>query len=78
MNPRVKNVKTKEDYTLHVWFSNGEEGIFDVKPYLNFGIFSQLKDLSIFNTAHPDGLSVEWSNEAALCPDTIYLDSVKF
>jgi len=32
--------------------------------------------LSKFNSVHPDGLSVEWDNEAALCPDTVYFDSV--
>jgi len=35
MNPRVKDVKPEKNYTLHVWFKNGEEGIFDVKPYLD-------------------------------------------
>ena len=77
MNPRVTNVKPKENYMLHVWFSNGEAGIFDVKPYLSFGVFSELKDLTMFNTAHTDGLGIEWGNEAALCPDTVYLGSVK-
>jgi hypothetical protein len=27
MNPRVSNVKPGENYTLHVWFKNGEEGV---------------------------------------------------
>ncbi len=31
-----------------VWFENGEQKIFDVKPYLNKGVFSQLKDRSLF------------------------------
>ncbi|MDR0546907.1 MAG: DUF2442 domain-containing protein [Dysgonamonadaceae bacterium] len=77
MNPRVKDVKPQQDYTLHLWFKNGEEGIFDVKPYLDKGIFRELKDLSMFNSVHPDGLSIEWDNEASLCPDTVYLESVK-
>jgi hypothetical protein len=50
---------------------------FDVKPYLEKGIFKELRDLSKFHSAHPDGLSVEWDNEAALCPDMLYMDSVK-
>ncbi|MDR0560246.1 MAG: DUF2442 domain-containing protein [Prevotellaceae bacterium] len=77
MNPTVIDVKPQQDYTLHLWFKNGEEGIFDVKPYLDKGIFMELKDLSLFNSVHPDGLSIEWDNEAALCPDTVYLESVK-
>jgi len=77
MNPRVEAVKPQDNFMLHVWFNNGEEGLFDVKPYLDFGIFAELRDASIFNTVHPDGLSVEWANEAAICPDTIYLNSIK-
>ena len=30
---------------------------------------------AIFYSVHSDGLSVEWDNEAALCPDTLYLNS---
>jgi hypothetical protein len=77
MNPIVKSVKPEQDYFLTLWFSNGEMRRFDVKPYLEKGIFKELRDLSKFYTAHPDGLSVEWDNEAALCPDTLYMDSVK-
>jgi len=36
MNPEVVNVKPEKDYTLRVWFENGEEGIFNVKPYLDY------------------------------------------
>jgi hypothetical protein len=77
INPRVKNVRPENNYTLHIWFKNGEEGIFDVKPYLDKGIFRELKDLSVFNSVHPDNLSIEWSNEASLCLDTVYLESIK-
>jgi hypothetical protein len=77
MNPRVVNVKPEKDYLLHIWFTNNEEGIFDVKPYLEYEVFRALKDETIFNSVRPDGLSVEWVNEASLCPDTVYLDSVK-
>jgi hypothetical protein len=77
MNPRVIDVKPAENYTVNVWFSNGEKGNFDVKPYLNKGMFRELRDIPMFNSVHPDGLSIEWDNEAALCPDTVYLDSVK-
>ena len=77
MNPRVVNVKPKEDYTLHLWFTNGEEGFFDVKPYLDYEVFQALRDEKMFRTARPFIGTVQWANEADLCPDTLYLDSVK-
>jgi hypothetical protein len=76
MTTTVIKVKPEQDYFLNLEFSNGEVRRFDVKPYLNKGIFQELKDISIFNSVHLDGLSIEWDNEAALCPDTVYLDSV--
>jgi len=77
MIPTVKTVKPISNFMLHIWFSNGEERLFDVKPYLDRGIFSDLKDLAMFNTVRPDGLSLEWANEASLSPDTVYLSGVK-
>jgi len=77
MNPRVRNVKPEKNYTLHLWFANGEEGILDMKPYLDKGIFRELKDLSMFNSVRPFIGTIQWENEADLCPDTVYLDSVK-
>jgi len=77
MNPRVLNVKPRKNYTLHLWFNNGEEGIFDVKPYLDYEVFQPLKDVKMFQTVRPFLGTIQWANEADLCPDTVYLDCVK-
>ncbi|MDR2585386.1 MAG: DUF2442 domain-containing protein [Prevotellaceae bacterium] len=77
MNPRVKNVVPQKDYTVYLWFTNGEEGVFDMKPYLNKGIFRELQNISMFNSVRPFIGTIQWANEADICPDTVYLDSVK-
>lgn len=59
MNPRVKDVKPNPDYTITLFFTNGEVKRFDVKPYLNRGIFQELKDKSIFNSVKPFIVSPE-------------------
>ena len=76
MNPRVKTVKPIINFRLLIGFENGEQKIFDVNPYLNKGIFKELKSVEIFNSAKVAGGTVQWSNEADLCPDTLYIDSV--
>ena len=48
MYPRVKDVKPNPDYTLTLTFVNGEVKVFDVKPYLDKGIFRELRDKSLF------------------------------
>ncbi len=75
MNPRVRKVHPKDDYTLSIVFENDEERIFDVKPYLDKGIFRQLKDRRIFNSVKPFLGSVQWANGLDFCPDTLYLES---
>jgi len=57
-------------------FTNGEVKRFDVKPYLNIGIFQELKDRSVFNSVKPFLGSVQWENGQDFCPDTLYMDSV--
>lgn len=75
MNPRIKKVHPNDDYTLTLIFENEEERVFDVKPYLEKGIFKQLKDLRIFNSVKPFLGSIQWINGADFCPDTLYLES---
>lgn len=77
MNPRVSEVKPGSDFTLLLIFNNGEVKSFDVKPYLGIGIFKQLNDVSVFNSVRPFLGSIQWSNGVDLCPDTLYLESVK-
>ncbi len=73
----VKQVKPIEDYQLILTFSNGEKRMFDMKPYLKKGIFRELRDVSLFNTAHVSFDTVEWDNEADFDPEALYHYSKK-
>lgn len=75
MNPRLKTVKPRPDYTLLLEFTNGETRVFDMKPYLDTGIFRELKDMSLFNSVRSFLGSVQWRNGQDLCPDTLYEQS---
>lgn len=75
MNPRVKSVKAIQNYLLEIVFNNDEKKKFDVKPYLDFGIFRELKDLTLFQTATAKLGTVTWENGLDICPDTLYLES---
>ncbi len=76
MNPRVVAVEPSPDYTITLTFDNGEVRRFDTKPYLNIGIFQELRDKSAFNSVQPFLGSVQWKNGQDFDPDTLYLDSV--
>ncbi len=76
MRPRAISVKPLNDYKLLVTFSNNEIKIFDVKPYLEYKQFNNLKNISIFNTVKISGLSIEWIDGTDICPDELYNNSV--
>ena len=76
MNPKVIKVQPEQNYMLNLWFANGEQRLFDMKPYLDFEVFQALKDQKLFNTATTFLGSVTWSNESDLSYDTLYLESL--
>ena len=74
----VKEVKPLDGYKLLLTFENGEERIFDMIPYLEKGIFKELKDKSLFNSVKISYDSIVWENEADVDPEMLYEDSVPY
>jgi hypothetical protein len=74
----VKSVKPLPNYKLLLTFENDETRLFDMNPYLDKGIFKELKDSSLFYTVKVNFDSVEWANEADLDPEFLYEESVKY
>jgi hypothetical protein len=75
MHPRVHAVVPRDDYKLEITFSNGEVGVYDCSPLLDFGVFKELQDLTYFKQARAAGGTVVWPHEQDICPDTLYADS---
>jgi hypothetical protein len=75
MNPYAERVRPLDDYRLEIVFENGEHRVFDVKPYLQRGVFFRLQDRAVFQAARVVAGSVEWPGELDLSYDTLYLES---
>lgn len=75
VNPRVESVVPLPDFQLLLTFDNAERRLFDVKPYLGKGVFSELRDESLFRSVHVCFDTVEWGNGADLCPEVLYAES---
>ena len=73
MNPNVQAVEPLPNYKLKVLFTNNETKEFDVSPYLEKGIFAELKDESYFGQVRVSFGSIEWPNEQDFSKDTLYL-----
>jgi hypothetical protein len=68
---KVIRVDATDDYTLFVELSDGSSGQFDVKPYLDKGVFSELKDKEYFKQVKPLFCGIAWPNEQDFSADTI-------
>jgi hypothetical protein len=75
MNPYIKKVHPLDDYRLEIVFEDGDHRVFDMKPYLQRGLFVRLKNRAVFQAAQVVAGSVEWAGEVDLSYDTLYLES---
>ncbi len=73
----VKGVKVLDNYKLKIKFENNEERIFDLKPYLELGKFSELRDLNLFKRVRVVFDTIEWPNGIDLDPEFLYKHSIK-
>lgn len=73
MNPSVEAAEPLPNYKLKVLFDNGEQKEFDVEPFLNKGIFVELKDEEYFSQVRVAFGAVQWPNEQDFSNDTLYL-----
>ncbi len=77
MNPRVSKVSTTNNYQLNLLFTNGEKGAYDCSDLLDFGVFKEMRNKHYFTQARVIDGTVAWPYEQDICPDTLYLDSIK-
>ncbi|MFA5354062.1 MAG: DUF2442 domain-containing protein [Thermodesulfovibrionales bacterium] len=67
----VKFVNPLPDYRIYVEIEDGRRGIFDMKPYLDKGVFQELKDVSYFKMVGILFGAVTWPHEQDIAPETL-------
>jgi hypothetical protein len=67
----VKMVKPLSGYRIYVEMEGGQKGVFDLKPYLNHGVFSELQDVKYFNQVGIVFGAVTWPHEQDIAPETL-------
>lgn len=67
----VKVVRPLSDYRIYVEVEDGRKGIFDLKPYLDFGVFRELRDIHYFNRVGIVFGAITWPNEQDIAPETL-------
>jgi hypothetical protein len=67
----VKLVRPLPNYRIYVEIENGRKGIFDLKPYLDRGIFRELHDVHYFDQVGILFGAVTWPHEQDIAPETL-------
>jgi hypothetical protein len=69
---QVTELQVLENYILFVKLSDGTEGEFDVKPYLDKGIFTELRSPQYFPLVKITFGGIMWPNLQDFSTDTIH------
>ena len=70
----AKIVKPLSDYRIYVEIEDGRKGLFDMKPYLDHGVFSELKNVHYFNQVGILFGAVTWPHEQDIAPEALLAD----
>ena len=72
---KVTAVKALDDCQLELSFNTGKTRVFDVGPYLDKGIFAELRDPAYFRSVRLAVESIAWPNEKDFGPESLYVES---
>ena len=68
---KVISVEAIENYRLQILLSDNRRGIFDVSPYLDKGVFRELRDPQYFRGVRVAFGGVMWPHEQDFSAETI-------
>lgn len=68
---KVISVEPMGDYKLKIELSNGRKGIFDVSPYIDKGVFKELKEPAYFRSVRRAFGGIMWPHEQDFSPETV-------
>ena len=68
----VVAVKPLENFCIDVSLHDGSHGIFDMKPYLDHGVFQELRDPEYFKLIDIQFGAVTWPHGQDIAPATLY------
>ena len=72
---RVTQVKPRPGYRLWLKYTDGSEGVVDLRHLVGQGVFSSWTDPAAFEAVRvSDHGAPEWPGGIDLCPDALYMD----
>lgn len=75
MTKQITGARAIDDFKIEVEFDGVEKRLFDITPFLDKGIFRELRDPAYFRTVRLIHGGIAWPNDQDLSADTLYLRS---
>jgi len=72
---KLVSAKANDDLTLDLQFNDGKIKRFNMKPYVDFPVFQELKNIDYFKNIKIAFGTVQWKNEQDISPEILYLES---
>jgi hypothetical protein len=69
---RIEKITVEKQFHLKLKFSDGKIKSVDLTPFLEKGIFSQLKNPDLFTQVKNHEYYISWPGEQELSADTLY------
>lgn len=67
----VKTVRPLPEHCIYVELEDGRRGIFDLTPYLEHGVFRELKNNAYFQRVGIQHGAVTWPGDQDIAPETL-------
>ncbi len=68
----VRKVEADTDFTLIITFETGEKKRFDMKPFLDTGVFKTLRNEELFRSVRVSFNTVAWDGDIDFDPEALY------
>ena len=74
ISPKITSLSFNDDHTVLINYEK-ESRLFDFKPYLDFGIYKELREIKKFKNGRISFNTIQWSNEVDIDPEFLYSKS---
>jgi hypothetical protein len=71
MYKAIVSVRANQDLSLSVIFEDGVDGVLDMNPYLDFGVFRRIKDFEQFKRVKIAFDTIAWERGVDLDPEFV-------
>lgn len=74
--PRIKNIKTLDNFCIEILYINGEKKLYNMKKNLEYSFYKNLNNISYFMLAKSVETTIEWPQGEDIDPNELYDNSI--